>query len=348
MMSMSTSSVAYRSLRGGPRTNLADLVPLPAPFTVYLEPTNICNFKCSYCPVHFDDYAERSGGLGRLTLEDCTRVFRDILALGRLRTLNLYMLGEPFANKRLPEFIALAKQLDVADRVIVTTNATLIDEAMARRTIESRLDYLRVSIYGTSNSRSAQVTNSKIPLDRIVANVTRLKSIRDERGSAWPHIYVKMIDAGDAEDNKRFLELFGPISDQAAVEPAMNWNLPKDEVNLSGPHENLDAEHFRHKKAACPFPFYSLVVNADLRVTVCCVDWEKATEIGNLRDQTLQQIWHGEALRDFRLKHLEGGRHNIAACRSCTFLHTAPDNLDAVSPATFLDRETKMAASAAG
>ena len=143
----------------------------------------------------------------------------------------------------------------MADRIIVTTNATPIDAAMARRTIESGLDDVRVSIYGTSDDRLKQVTGSKIPLQRIVENLTRLKSLRDERGSASPHIYVKMIDANDWEDNRRFLDLFGPISDQAAIEPAMNWNMSEDEADRSGLRGDLDA--FRHRKTVCPFPFRS-------------------------------------------------------------------------------------------
>ena len=31
------------------RKKLADVIPLPAPFTVYIEQTKYCNFKCFYC-----------------------------------------------------------------------------------------------------------------------------------------------------------------------------------------------------------------------------------------------------------------------------------------------------------
>jgi MoaA/NifB/PqqE/SkfB family radical SAM enzyme len=336
---MSLDQSDYVSLRAGRRENLRDIVPLPAPFSVYVEPTNICNFKCSYCPVHLDDYAERSGGLGKLTLEACSRIYDEILTLGRLRTLNLYMLGEPFANRSLPDFIKLAKQKDVADRVIVTSNATLIDEAMALRTIESGLDYLRVSIYGVSDGQLQAVAGTKIPAERIISNVARLKRLRDERGSKTPFIYAKMIETADRESNERFLDMFRPITDQVEIEPPMNWNMSEDEVDFSGFGKELhDHGYFARKKNACPFPFYTLVVNSDLRVTVCCVDWEKATQVGDLRTQSLKEIWHGEALNAFRLKHLRGERHTLAACRSCTFLHTTPDNLDDLAPETFARR----------
>lgn len=329
----------YGALRGATRTVLADAVPLPAPFTMYVEPTNVCNFACSYCPVSLDDYLERSGGRAKLDLAAAERVFSEILSLGRLRTLNLYMLGEPFANRALPEIIALAKRMDVADRVIVTSNGSLLDEAMAVRTIESGLDYLRFSIYGTTTEGFRAVTASRIPLERIVENVARLKRLRDARGARAPFLYAKMIDAGCPDENRRFLDLFGPLCDEAAVEPVMNWNLSEAEIDLSGRGGALTAgSYFARRKSACPFPFYTLVVNADLRVTVCCVDWEKATQVGDLNRQSLREIWGGDALRALRVKHLEGRRGEIAGCRSCTYLHTAPDSIDALSPQEFLRR----------
>ena len=329
----------YAALRALGRQKLSDIVPLARPFTIYIEPTNACNFSCSYCPVHFDDYLERSGGRSKLDIAACSMILDQILELGRLKTLNFYMLGEPYANRDLSTFVTMAKERDVADRIIVTTNATLLNEDAARQTIASGLDYLRVSIYGSTQDRHEAVTGSKIKLDRIVENVRRLRHLRDAMGAAKPHIYVKMIDCGDALENQRFLSLFEPIADVVAIEPVMNWNLSEVSDDLSGAGAGLtESAYFSLKKKACPFPFYNLVVNADLRVTVCCVDWEKATTVGSLRDQSLAEIWRGQPLREFQLKHLRGERETIKACRSCTFLHTAPDQIDDLEAGLFFDR----------
>jgi radical SAM protein with 4Fe4S-binding SPASM domain len=329
----------YAKLRHTPRQKLSDIVPLPVPFTIYIEPTNVCNFSCSYCPHSFDDYRERAGGLSSLTVESCAKVLDEIATMGRLRTLNFYMLGEPYANRSLPAFIAMAKERDVADRIIVTTNGTLLNEQMANETIASGLDFLRISIYGSTAERQREVTRSKIPLDRIIANIRQLRLMREAMGVFKPYIYCKMIDSGDAAENANFLKIFAPLSDEIEIEAAMNWNLDEDEHSLSGLNSALQkTTHLLQAKSACPFPFYTLVINADLRVSVCCVDWEKATTIGNLATQSLKDIWNGEALRDFQLTHLAGERHTIEACRNCSYLHTAPDWIDDLSPAAYRAR----------
>jgi MoaA/NifB/PqqE/SkfB family radical SAM enzyme len=306
---------------------------------IYLEPTNICNFRCLYCPESFSDFKERTGGLSRLDAAGFAAVSDQILALGRLKVLHFYMMGEPFVNKALPDFIAAAKERQIADRISVTTNATLLDAKTIDRILDSRLDYLRVSIYGATQESFAQRTASPFKLARIVSNIAALRSRRDERGLDGPFLYVKMIDTGVTEENALFLDTFRPIADEVAIEPVMNWNDP-EEGNLAQVSRDvmLANPYFRHVKRTCAFPFYTLVIHSDLRVSVCCVDWAKQAVVGDLKTETLADIWRGERLHDFRLTHLRGERRALAACAQCTYLYTAPDNLDTLTPETYLAR----------
>ena len=37
-------------LRNMNRINLGEKAPLPGPMLMYLEPTNLCNIRCAFCP----------------------------------------------------------------------------------------------------------------------------------------------------------------------------------------------------------------------------------------------------------------------------------------------------------
>jgi radical SAM protein with 4Fe4S-binding SPASM domain len=205
---------------------------------------------------------------------------------------------------------------------------------------DSRLDYLRVSIYGGTEASHKSTTQSTLRLSQIKDNILGLKRFRDERGLKFPFIYIKMIESASADDNLQFKQMFCEVGDEVLLEPAMNWNDP-DEGDLSGSSKEtaLAKQYFAAPKAVCPFPFYTLVIHSDLKVSVCCVDWNKQTVVGNLRTESLGEIWTGDSLRQFRLKHLERKRHELAGCKSCTYLHTAPDNIDALTKDVFLERE---------
>lgn len=347
MKPKSKELIHYGALRAQPRVPLVQAVPLAAPFAIYLETTNVCNFKCRFCPESFSDYAETAGGLFRMGMDDYLHAVSEIEALmqpGQLKTLNFYMMGEPFANKLLTQFIAIAHERGIAERLAVTTNGSLLKPDTWEPVIQSGLDYLRVSIYGGSGASHRANTASGIPLERIVDNVGGFKAFRDARGATAPHIYVKMIESPDAQENQAFFERFSPIADEIKLEPVMNWNDPS-EGNLSGisTDELMNSNFLKHHKSACPFPFYSLVIHSDLQVSVCCVDWNKKTVMGSLRQQSLRDIWQGTAMHEFRMRHLQHERHLLPGCASCTYLHSAPDNIDTLSPHEYEARVNALA-----
>lgn len=336
----------YGALRTQPRVPLVQAVPLAAPFAIYLETTNVCNFKCKFCPESFSDYAEAAGGLFRMGMDEYLEVLSQISDLtqpGRLKTLNFYMMGEPFANKLLTQFISIAHERGIAERLAVTTNASLLKPNIWESVIRSGLDYLRVSIYGGSSESHKTNTASGIRLERIVENVGGFKEFRDARGAATPRIYVKMIESPDSRENQEFFERFSPLADEIKLEPVMNWNDPA-EGNLSGVsvEELMRSDYLKNHKSVCPFPFYSLVIHSDLQVSICCVDWNKQVVMGSLRQQSLRDIWTGPAMHEFRMRHLRRERSQISGCASCTFLHTAPDNIDQLSAQEYESRVSAL------
>src|SRR5208282_3672047 len=100
-------------------------------------------------------------------------------------------------------------------------------------------------------------------------------------------------DVGDEVKNKEFLEMFTGIADEVKLEQEMNWN-DDFEGTVSGRDKDdiLSTKLFDNKKCCCPSPFYILIIHSDLNVSVCCVDWNKKLVVGNLREQTLKEIWN--------------------------------------------------------
>ncbi len=325
--------VPYTQL-GKNRVDLSSLLPLPAPLSLFVEPTNVCNFRCQFCPESFVDYESQAGGRRTMSLEDFRKVCADIKALGRLKVLRFYMLGEPLLHRELEEFIRHAKDQDVAERIEVTSNGSALTPERSRKLVEAGLDYLRISIYASTEERHHDVTGSVVGLARLVANVSAFREIRDSMGSRKPYLFVKMIDAMDAAENARFFELFGSIADEIGLEPRTNWTgfEGRDLTLLAHLSDQEKLKLLPYPvKAVCPYPFYVLVVHADLDVSVCCADWNKKALVGNLRRQTLAEVWRSQELRDFQKMHVENRRSENESCRNCTVLFTHPDNLDGLS-----------------
>jgi len=336
---------SYSSLRSQSRIDLASAIPLSGPLTIYVEPTNICNFRCVYCPESLSNYKETVGGHFQLSLGDFRIIAQQIKELGTVKTLNFYMMGEPFVNKHLPQFISMAKADKIAERVIVTSNGTLVRPSIYSHICESRLDYLRVSIYGSNEGSHKANTQSLFRLAQIRDNILGLKQFRDKLGHKQPFIYIKMIESAHESENIDFKQMFAAVGDEVFIEPVMNWNDPEGAV-FSGEAKDapLSKQYFAAEKHVCPFPFYTLVIHSDLKVSVCCVDWNKQTVVGTLRSQSLADIWKGESLRAFQLRHIQRRRCELPGCSTCTYLHTAPDNIDSLTETAFVERITTVEA----
>jgi MoaA/NifB/PqqE/SkfB family radical SAM enzyme len=332
---------SYNQLRALPRVSLIDSVPLPFPLSIYIEPTNLCNFKCSFCPESFDNYHDISGGQFQLSLEHMDRIRSQILDItsgNGISTINFYMMGEPLINKFTPEFIKIAKQSKLAKRIILTSNGSLLKGERANALAINPPDYLRISIYGPDSDHHQKITQSKVKLEDIRDNILNFRNLKKPYESI---IYVKMIDQG-VDLNKDFIKMFEKVADEIEIEPVMNWNDP-EEGNLAGitTEDLLKSNHFQNKKTVCPSPFYTLVIHSDLKVSVCCVDWAKKAVVGDLNVDTLADIWGGVEVENFRIKHLEGRRNEIPACAKCTYLHTYPDNLDGLTKEVYISRGKK-------
>ena len=281
--------------------------PLPIPLTLYVEPTNICNFRCSMCPESLPNYKEQAGYYQRMPLEIYLKIIEDLKGWGRVKSLKFYFLGEPLLNGSLRLMIRLARDAEIAERLELTTNASLITEQKAEDLVNSGLHYVRISVYGLDNNGHELTTGSRWKASQIRENVARFKQIRDEMGSKTPILYAQFFSRSKAE-TRQFEEAWKPIVDETGIEPLHNW--------AGAPLVNIGDQ--TPITTPCPAPFYMLVIRADGSVSACCVDWAGQLVVGNVLESTLQEIWQGTKLQSLQAAHLCGKRDRIEACRNCT------------------------------
>src|SRR5262249_3431150 len=147
------------------------------------------------------------------------------------------------------------------------------------------------------------------------------REVRDSMGSQRPFLYAKMIDALDEQENERFFSLYGPVADECGLEPRTNWTgyEGRDLTQLGRVDDNARSKIASPpEKSICAYPFFILVVHADLDVSVCCADWNKKALVGNLAKQSVGEVWRSKALRDFQKLHVENRRSENESCRNCT------------------------------
>jgi MoaA/NifB/PqqE/SkfB family radical SAM enzyme len=335
----------FSLLKTNPKAPLAPRIPLPAPLSIFLEFTNRCNFRCKFCPESLDDYRERAHGIHLLPLDRFHKICRDIQELGGVKVLRYHNMGEPLLHPQATSMIRYANDLGLAERTELTTNGSMLTPEKAEELIASNLDYIRVSIYGATKESHTALTASPIKPERIAANIRHLRERRDALGALKPFIYVKMVDPMDEAEVARFRSLYDGIADEIDIEPPHNWTGSEGSDLLQiayGKKVVRDPEVVRRRaKEVCPSPFYMLALHSDGEASVCCVDWQEGTSVGNVFQESLRDIWNGLRLREFQRMDIERRSCENTICRNCDFIYTFPDNIDEIVDSSILDHRSQ-------
>jgi radical SAM protein with 4Fe4S-binding SPASM domain len=316
-------------------TPLYKRLPLALPTVVHIDPSNVCNFKCVFCPTADSALlASVKRFKGMMPLELFRKIIDDCAIMaGKCGTIfeqvHLYKDGEPLTHPHFVEMAAYAKQKKIARNVATTTNGSLLTNELSSALIQSGIDTIRVSVEHCNEEGYAKITKTFSDFQRLLSNIAFLYREK-QRQLKQMHIIIKINDMQlSSTEKKRFIQAFRPICDEIKIDSLMGWSSSeKKDFTLGIPVTTaMDGITPLRENNVCPEPFSKLAINPDGSVSVCCVDWAYQTLVGDLKKQTLEEIWHGEALREFRLRHLYGQRSALPACASCQYLKGFPSNV---------------------
>ncbi len=143
---------------------------------LYIEPTSRCNLSCRTCIRNTWD--EPMGDMDEATFARLAGSFR---SFPHLESVMFAGFGEPTAHPRILGMVREVKSAGL--RAEMTTNATLLDEALVDGLLRERLDTLWISIDGTAEE-SFEAIRPGAGLPRVLENVERLARRNGRDGHA--------------------------------------------------------------------------------------------------------------------------------------------------------------------
>ncbi len=311
------------------RTPLQEVIPLSTPFVLFVDPASSCNFKCTFCPTGDRALIKGTGRYqGAMRLEVFRKIIDDLGEFDEdIKVLRLYKDGEPFLNKNLAEMIAYAKASGRVPYIDTTTNGSLLTPDRVAPLIEAGLDKMNISVDGMTKDQYRRFTGFDFDFDGFVKNV---RWLYDNRGDC--EVVIKLPgDLVEEHQKQEFYDTFGDYCDRIFIENfAPCW--PEFDVEARTGIKITEGIYQQpvQDTDTCPYVFYSCSVNADGLVSACFLDWGRKLVVGDVRNEPLRAIWHGEAMNRMRLMHLNGERRSHPVCGGCGQLsHCLPDNIDA-------------------
>ncbi|HXT71504.1 MAG TPA: radical SAM/SPASM domain-containing protein [Vicinamibacterales bacterium] len=263
------------------------------PDIVQIESTNLCNAKCVFCPR--DEMHRRQGvmdfDLYRKVVDECAA-----LGITHVREHNY---GEPFLDKQLVEKVRYAKSKGIRE-VGMISNGSLITEDIARGMIEAGLDAINISV-DAAGKEVFESTRVHLDYDTVIANIRTLVRLRNEAGKTHPKLILSFVRQDNSADEQAFIAEWSKVADKIHITDLHNWaGTLNERTNVTYPCYRL---------------WLTFTVLWDGRVSMCCADFDGRHIFGDLRTQTIAEVWNSRLYRAARKEHLESGGPGI--CRTC-------------------------------
>lgn len=309
-----------------------------APKTVMISPTDSCNLKCSFCWRLEKEEDPNTWRAKELSFDEIRKVVLDCAEMG-VETIDLTGGGEAFMRQDIMDIIRLVKENGM--RCSLTTNSTLLNEQKIKRLVELGLDDICFSLESGDEEVSDRIRGAGT-YKKTIAAMSTLKKIKQEQKKTLPAARIGTVITAWNYNHLKSLERFVKDNGIESINFSvmLEWKSNKG-MSVAGKSAQvmyelrtldqlLDNEKITHNlkpilkhglgshatPEACYAPWQMLFINSQGSVLGCCIlasFYENV--IGNVREQSLPEIWNGSKMNKFRKKIMN--KEWFAGCERC-------------------------------
>lgn len=290
-----------------------------SPMTVSIEPTTACNLRCPECPSGLRSFTRETGNLKKdFFTKTIDELYKDLIYL------IFYFQGEPYINPNFLDMVAYANKKGIY--TITSTNGHFLNDANAKKTIESGLDRMIISVDGTTQEVYENYRKEG-KLENVLAGARNVVKWKKKMKSSTPHIIFQFLVVKPNEHQiPEIYKLAEEIGiDEVKLKTAQVYDYEHGNdliptIEKYSRYHQKDDGTYRVKNELlnhCWKLWHACVVSWDGLVLPCCFDKDAEYRLGDLKNASFQEIWHGKEYTEFRTSLLKG-RDQIEICTNCT------------------------------
>ena len=273
---------------------------IPKNTDIRIEISTKCNYKCAICPREKLSRKEEIMSLGLFT----TLVDKIARETKQYNTITFPGLGEPLLDETL--FLKIAHARKKGFSILILTNGSLLDVKKFQEFQRLGVSSVRVSFYGVTKEQYAAMHGVKAEdaFERIKNNLLAIAKVR---------IRTKLILTLNITDGY-----------ESSVQKWVNfWKDKVDLVEVWRPHNWVYGRSYRsvqaYKLASCGRPFTGpLQVQVDGTVNMCCFDFDGKLTLGDLKKQTLKEVFSSSLFKKIVECHSRGDfKGSGLICEQC-------------------------------
>lgn len=276
------------------------------PKVIEIQFHNKCNSNCLICPYKDMNYSYEDMD------DELFEKFLEEIDEEKLERIIPYLNNEPFLNpnflKRVKKIRDKYKNLEIE----ISSNVSVIKEKDVEEMKNLNITELRLSVFGYEK----ETYHKMMPGLNYEKTFDKLHMISDLMKGTNTIISIVMIDNGEISE-KEFINMQTLCNDLGFH--FERWVFLDRSSNVSYKSNNI----FNPDVCTCEQnrPIERMHILSDGRVIFCCQDWGHTLVVGNIKDNTIQEVWNGETYKKARESLYNTDKDSPKICKKCKLGH---------------------------
>jgi MoaA/NifB/PqqE/SkfB family radical SAM enzyme len=291
------------------------------PIIYNIETTNACNMKCKMCPRttmmtrkiktldkktfvrivdQIEPFSESKWKQWELFVEkeygikahDTTEnhFFTYIIP----KVLQLHGYGDPLLDKNMVEYVKILSERNIPS--YFSCNPSNIDMEKTIQTFENGLDYIKYSIESVDDEKHKNIRGEASNFSDSYNKIMHLLSVKERKGYKTI-IIITMLNLNRTDQ----MEDFERLKEKFKGQDVYIYIKSEDQQWYRQEYHGTESIHWSE---FCKHPWMSMTIKSNGEATMCMEDFNNEIVLGDVRKNTLFEIWNGEAYGKFREDHL--------------------------------------------
>ena len=254
---------------------------------VFFEVVTRCNSRCQFCNASIQNEKRDKREMPFALYK---KVVDDLAGLNYPGRLAWHVNNDPLLFSNLEEFVAYARRQLPRNHLQILTNGIALTPERGQGLLEAGISEIQIDFY---RERKGQ---------RLYKNLETF--INEVIPKFYPRKQGENYLSQDSQKRFQFKII----------------NRYLDEILTSRGGNSPNKERSRGICAGfCIYPWTQFNVTTDGRVSKCCSDFYFGDPMGNVTEQSVLEIWHGEKFAGVRRQLWQGQRESLANCAQCDF-----------------------------
>jgi len=284
---------SYREAWDGAFTKTPEI-----PLNIDIELSSVCNLRCPFC--FLSDPKTKKNKNDFFIVYWIIQIFKEIKKEG-IPAIKFNWMGEPTLHPLFNEIMEAASKLGCYD-LLINTNGNYKPE------INKGLMYATKVMFSVDSFNS--VTYKKMRRGGDLKKVIR--NIRELTKMGHKNIVVRRVITADNKNEDFEKDVYQNLGLYDCIKFSEHYVFDR---NTSS--ENHEKTVNKISRTYCGYPSQRLIIDTDLNVFSCCADYNKNMLLGNIKDNSIIEIWRSKKLEDIREK-LKKNIMPSDSCKNCT------------------------------